>query len=72
MTPALLTEYLKALKACGVRSGLVAFEGTQINVVFDVEMGDMPGEAPEPGGWKGPAHLDDHTVFDEQETPVPS
>jgi len=70
MTPELLTSYLKALKHEGVQSARIAFEGTEINVVFGIDMGDLPGETPEPGGWKGPSNLDDHTVFEYVDPPV--
>lgn len=64
MTPANLTEYLRILKAAHVASARVVFDGTEINVVFAPDMDELPGDAPEPGGWKGPARLDDGSMFD--------
>lgn len=63
MTPAELTEYLDVLRSRKVLSAEVQMDHAIIRVVFGLD-DTMPGEAPQPGAWKGPERLDDHSTFD--------
>lgn len=68
LTPQLLQQFLDAMKAAGVMRGNVAIpwalgdDGSIHMVTMAVEftptLPPLPGEAPTPGGWKGPEHLD--------------
>lgn len=55
MTPELLKQYLKVLRAENVMSGRVVFDGLELAVTFGPEYpsdgADAP-PAPLPGGWK--------------------
>lgn len=64
MSPSQLSEYLQVLRDHKVMSGRVCMDHIEINVVFAPDELEMPGEAPSPGGWKGPEKLDDHSVFE--------
>lgn len=60
----MLAAYLDVMKARGVTSAeLVLGPSAQggdatLRVVFDVTQAPLPGDKPEPGGWKSPANLD--------------
>lgn len=54
-----LAAYLRVLKDAGVMAANVKTDGLEFAVTFAPgEAAPLPGEAPEPGGWKGPANLD--------------
>lgn len=74
MTPEQLDAMLKTLRANGVASAEVPVDWSSagvmtLRVVFAPDAGPLPGDKPEPGGWKSPSRLDRDPLADENEVP---
>ncbi len=59
MTPNDFDAYLKVLKQNHAAAGIVRLgNGVEFSITFEVQMPEAVGQAPTPGGWKSPLHLD--------------
>lgn len=56
----LLREALAALKEAGVQRAALKLADLELSVEFPIELPVLPpaGDAPRPGGWKGPQAID--------------